>query len=446
MNEQRFKLFQPYQVAWIKDDAPTAIVEKSRRIGFTYAEAYRSVERRVKLGTNHYFASRDKETAGEFMEVCKRFVHLFGYIAEDLGEQVIDKDKDLTAFVLRFANGAKIVALSSNPDVFRGKGGDVTLDEFAFHKQQRLVLKAARASARILGHQLRIVSTHNGEGNLFNVLIKEVRDGKRKGWSLHRVTMEDAVEQGFVERIKNLPAPDPAARKAFLEEQRGDCLDADEWNQECMCLPSTDASSLLSYDLIGGCEVVNLQLLDVERLPEGKAYYAGYDVGRKHDLSVLWVLERIGDVYWTRIVRELDRVKFTAQGELLSMLMNKRSVKRLCIDETGIGMEMTERLRHKFFSRVEGVMFTLSVKAELAMPLRRLFEDKLVRIPSSSAVREDLHKVRKIVTAANNVRLDAASDEEGHADRFWALALAYHAADDAKVQLPPPLARKPVGW
>jgi len=69
------------------------------------------------------------------------------------------------------------------------------------------------------------------------------------------------------------------------------------------------------------------------------------------------------------------------------------------------------------------------VKAELAMPLLRLFQDRLVRIPSDPTVREDLHKVRKIVTASHNVRLDAPRDSDGHADRFWALALAYHGHD-----------------
>jgi hypothetical protein len=37
------------------------------------------------------------------------------------------------------------------------------------------------------------------------------------------------------------------------------------------------------------------------------------------------------------------------------------------------------------------VNFSAPVKSELAMPLRRLFEDKLVRIPMDDAVREDLH-------------------------------------------------------
>jgi phage FluMu gp28-like protein len=75
-----------------------------------------------------------------------------------------------------------------------------------------------------------------------------------------------------------------------------------------------------------------------------------------------------------------------------------------------------------------------------------LFQDKLVRVPALDAVREDLHSVRKIVTAANNVRLDATREDGGHGDRFWALALAYHAADALKRPLPAPLEKKPAGW
>jgi len=100
----------------------------------------------------------------------------------------------------------------------------------------------------------------------------------------------------------------------------------------------------------------------------------------------------------------------------------------------------------RFGHRVEPVHFTGPVKSELAMPLLRLFQDRLVRIPADPAVREDLHKVRKVVTASNNIRLEADRDAGGHADRFWALALAAHAADEAVKPLPAPLARKPIEW
>jgi phage FluMu gp28-like protein len=82
-----------------------------------------------------------------------------------------------------------------------------------------------------------------------------------------------------------------------------------------MCVPSTDATSLLSYDLIAG--VRGREPAALRRHHESAAtaggLYAGFDVGRKRDLSVLWVLEKVGDVFWTRILRTFDRVNFTAQ-------------------------------------------------------------------------------------------------------------------------------------
>jgi phage FluMu gp28-like protein len=245
----------------------------------------------------------------------------------------------------------------------------------------------------------------------------------------------DAVEQGIVERIDmrtkrldHVPKPDAKRRQEWLDELRSTCPDEDTWNEEFMCKPSTDATSLLSYEIMRPCEVANLQLFDVTSKGE---FFAGFDVGRKRDLSVLWLLERIGDVYWTRMVRTFDRVNFSAQEGAILQLMQNRAVKRLCIDSTGIGLQLSERLQDKLGKyRVEAVNFTAPVKSELAMPLRRLFEDKLIRIPMDDAIREDLHAVRKIVTASNNVRLDVdRSDTDGHADRFWALSLAYHAAD-----------------
>jgi phage FluMu gp28-like protein len=179
---------------------------------------------------------------------------------------------------------------------------------------------------------------------------------------------------------------------------------------------------------------------------DGAALYAGFDVGRIHDRSVLWVVQRVGDVLWTRCLKVLGDATFSAQEQLLDRLMQGRRVKRLCIDSTGIGYMLAEQLKQRHHHRVETVSFSAPVKSELAMPLVRLFQERLVRIPADAAVREDLHKVRRMVTAAHNVRLAAPRDPDGHADRFWALALACHAAEQIRSPDPPSIARKPAGW
>ncbi len=77
---------------------------------------------------------------------------------------------------------------------------------------------------------------------------------------------------------------------------------------------------------------------------------------------------------------------------------------------------------------IEGVTFTASVKEELAYPLRARFEDQTIRIPDSEEIISDLRAIKKTVGVSGQIRFDASRNENGHADRFWALALACEAS------------------
>jgi phage FluMu gp28-like protein len=108
--------------------------------------------------------------------------------------------------------------------------------------------------------------------------------------------------------------------------------------------------------------------------------------------------------------------------------------RRVCIDRTGLGMQFAERAAQRFgVYKVEGVNFSGPVKEDLAFPLRSAFEDRAIRIPfGDDPLIADLRKIRKETTASGNIRFVADSDADGHADRFWALALALHAGKTAK--------------
>jgi phage FluMu gp28-like protein len=100
-------------------------------------------------------------------------------------------------------------------------------------------------------------------------------------------------------------------------------------------------------------------------------------------------------------------------------------VQRACMDQTGLGEKPVEdaRARHGAY-RVEGVLFTAPVKQDLAIRVKRRFEDRQKRVPVDRETRDSLHAVKKIVTVAGNERFDAERTEKGHADEFWAAALA----------------------
>ncbi len=103
-------------------------------------------------------------------------------------------------------------------------------------------------------------------------------------------------------------------------------------------------------------------------------------------------------------------------------------VRRVCVDQSEIGMMLAEHLVQKYGGMVEPVTFTAPLKERLAPMVKQAFEERTVRIPDNREVRADINSVKRFVTLAGNVRFDAEHTDRGHADRFWALALVVNAA------------------
>jgi len=127
---------------------------------------------------------------------------------------------------------------------------------------------------------------------------------------------------------------------------------------------------------------------------------------------------------------------FSAQEAIIYDWLDRPQIKRAAFDDTGLGMQLVERAQEKYGAyRVEPVRFTANIKEELAYPVRAAFEDRSIRIPKDDEIRADLRSIRKTTTAAGNIRFEADTGPGGHADRFWALALAKHAASAAKTSV-----------
>jgi len=446
----------PYQVAWIKDDHFLKLMEKSRRIGISYATAYRTVRKhtRAKHQWDTWISSRDDVTAKLTIQDCKGFANILKAAATDLGESIIEKEK---VHSIKFSNGTELNSLASNPDVFAGKGGDVVLDEFALRKDPRSVYSIATPTTD-WGGCLEIVSTHRGSANFFNVLIKEiVEKGNPKNFSHHRVTLQDALDQGYLYKIQTkLRDGDPRLEMTeadYFNYIKNRAPSIESFNQEYMCLPEDDSTAFLSYDLIATCEMTGndnltvskedtvsfsgqkgyirtLELYSINQLLNMKApLYIGVDIGRDHDLTVIWVFAKVLDMLIPVCIKEMACVQFSRQEKELYDFLELPITQRACIDNTGIGKQFAERGQEKYGQfMVEACPFTMQFKEQLAYPVRSAFEDRTIRIPSDEFLIADLRAIKKENTAAGNPRFYADRGKNGHADRFWALALAIHSA------------------
>ena len=419
----------PYQAAWINDRAGLKIVEKSRQIGFSYCDSYDSVKKAaLKNGKDVWVMSRDEVQAKQYILYCKRWANVLKYAAEDHGEQVFttDSGKAVKVQVLTFASGANIYALSSNPDAIVGKTGHVKLDEFALNKDQRTLYAVAKPVTQ-WGGTLSIISTHRGVGSVFNSLITDIRErGNPMGWSLHSVPIQTAVEQGLVEKI-NAASGKSETREAWLKRTRAECIDEEQWLQEYCCIPADEAAAFITYDMITACEDESARK-DFSYLETCvNPLFIGFDVARTTHLSVIDVEERVGDVSWERLRIELRGKTFAEQEFEFNRLMALPAVRRACIDATGLGMQLAENAVKRWGYRAESVRFSATVKEELAFPLRAAHEDRRLRYARDEALRADLRGIKKETTAAGNVRF-VGEAADSHCDRFWAKALALHAA------------------
>ena len=166
------------------------------------------------------------------------------------------------------------------------------------------------------------------------------------------------------------------------------------------------------------------------RSTPGNPCFVGNDIAARGDLWVAWVWEVVGDVLWTREVRELRRASFAEHDAAIAEIMSRYRVARLAMDQTGMGEKPVEDARRRYPGRVEGVLFTAGVKLALATVGKAAFEDRRVRIPEGDpALRADLHKLRKIIGPTGIPRFVAESDSGGHADRAWAAFLGIAAGD-----------------
>ena len=204
-------IFMPYQARWIEDGSRLKLIEKSRQIGLSWATAYAGVSR-TALATarfDQWVSSRDDIQAQLFLEDCKFWAGNLKIAADDLGEQVLDPRDRQTAYVLRFASGRRINSMSSNPNAQAGKRGGRILDEFALHPDPRKLWTIAYPGIT-WGGAMEVISTHRGSQNFFNQLVREIREqGNPKGISLHTVTLQDALDQGFLYKLQqSLPADD----------------------------------------------------------------------------------------------------------------------------------------------------------------------------------------------------------------------------------------------
>lgn len=449
------------------DTYDVVFVEKSRRTGATWGAAADSVIRsgspRSNAGMDTLYVGTSYDMAKEFIDAVAMWARLFNTICRAIDEVLFDdgSESGIKALRIDFASGFSVVALSSKPRSLRGRQGCVILDEAAFADSLEELLKAALALL-MWGGKVLVISTHNGDANPFNLIIRDIRAG-RLAYGLVRFDLDDALQDGLYERIAMINAArhgewTPEKEADWREKLIKDYRDAAD--EELYCIPSQGSGVFLPGPLIEARMIEGpvlrlalpqsfFSLPEPRKTAEVDAWIddqlrpvmaatldpllqsaLGMDVGRYRDLSVLAPSQIMRTL--KRIIPflvELDRVPFAQQKQVARALwrgLPRRIAFR--IDATGIGAGIGEDLQTD--DGAEPIKITTEWYRTELPPLKAAFEDDMILIVRDADTLADLRALKMIkgLPTLPALRKSAVTGGTRHGDAAIAIALSYSAS------------------
>jgi len=455
----------------VDDRSRFKLAVKSARIGYSFATALEAVLDCLQHpNTTWTVLSASKPQSVEFIEegvrkICEAMQEVASITNEDFVD-ALGKAEDILVTRADFPNGSRILALPANPRTARGYPGNAILDEFSHHEKSYAIW-AAISRQVALGHKLRVLSTPNGQQGKFFDLAREFKltdaippqpNPKSEGnWSCHFVNVDMAIADGC-----------PIDKAALRDLFKGDPLTED---QEFNCAFLKGGDAWITLELIAHAENAGASAELPANWATTNPIYCGIDVARDGDRTCVWLLEKIGDVFWVRLVRWIHNMPFFARkgsGDLdqaHELLPYVKLATRTAMDSTGLGLGLFEWLAAEVPGRVMGVNFggsvkkektqqqsvgsdSVKIKTDMAVRLKEFFEKAQLRIPYDEQIRQELQAIKREISAGGAITFDAPRIEiEGptaggqaqkafhHADAFWAVAMALLAASGAVIRV-----------
>lgn len=459
------EIFLGYQREYLREceRCEVVVVEKSRRVGISWADAADSclvaAAARKAGGMDCFYIGYNKDMAREYIEAVADWTRHFKSVAAQIEEEMVkDEDKDITVFRIRYASGFKVEALSSRPSNLRGKQGKVTIDEAAFHENLPGLVKAAMALL-MWGGRVMIISTHFGEDNPFNEIVRDSRAG-RTGYKVLRITLQEALAQGLYRRICQVKGRtwSPEAEREWSDRlyqyygaSAGEELDVVPTGGSEIYLPRilieramTGEATLLRWRLpdsfmleseevrartvLQWCES-NLRPV-IAKLHPHLLHFLGEDFARSGDLTALWILSRQPNLSTrAEMLLELRNLPFESQRQVLFYLLDRvPRFTRGLMDARGNGQYLAEATMLKYGAgRIDQVMLSQPWYMENMPKMRAAFEDgSLQGLPKDADVMADLRLIRTergVPKVPEHARVRGSDGFDRHGDTAVGLAL-----------------------
>lgn len=452
-----------WQDDFIKNRNRYICLLKSRQTGFSFIVAIKGLVKAFDPARTQYtkqFVSYNEEDAQEKIRYAKQF---YDSIPQKYKKRLIHP----TATMLEFEDiggktTSRLISLPCRPP--RGKNGDVCLDEFAIYlpRLSKEIYTAASFCTLRKGC-IEVGSTPLGTiGKFYEICTDRENypnfDRYFVPWWYARVMCKDV--RGAVQLAKDMPTEERVERfgtDRLISLYRNSTLE--DFQQECECVFIDSSASYISLDLIyantpgrreddiplnieNDEEYFNAKrdveihcfkdadefILNYSPEKYGSPLYMGLDIGRTSDATVFYIIGLVNGKQRSVLRHEMRNADFDSQFDVLCRLMEDLPIYRCAIDNGGIGSNLAENAQKRYGERVEQYRFSLQSKEVLAMNVKMGLERREYELDNNRDFHAQIHSIKRTPSSGGGFRYDAERNERGHADSFWAWALASYAA------------------
>ncbi|MCJ7559328.1 hypothetical protein MUO79_01755 [Candidatus Bathyarchaeota archaeon] len=328
-----------------------------------------------------------------------------------------------TTIRLKPTLGGRLVALPCSPDKLRG-----------FHPDWVFCDEASIVPSEMITSEIMLMLTKPN--------CHFAMSGTPKGF-------DHVLRRTFLDRnrysVHHYPSyTSPLVSKERLDEWKLD-MTQDEWTREVEAQWTELTNVFFPMDLIIGCvdpelgdhDSPNRYFDELEGIRRGDlhgSFYAGLDVGKQMDHSVLAVVQKINGK--RRLAYKHQFPLGTPYPDVIGHVARADQIfgfVSIWVDKTGVGDVIVDEMEEVGLSNVNGLVFTDRWKEEILTYVKLLMEQKKLGILSDDAelmaqINEQQYEYLQPKTAREHIHLKFWHPPRRHDDQLFALALACYAS------------------
>lgn len=262
--------------------------------------------------------------------------------------------------------------------------------------------------------------------------MERIKKGEIPEAEAMSITLADALNEGYLHTLNNKNALIGKRQyddnEQFFEEEKAQASSEEMFLQENMCIPAdADATQAVRESDLAR---VMFPQNDLFMQPKpGKKYFAGIDIGRNRDLTVIWICEDVSTgaqpMLVTRYLEKMYQTEFSIQERKIADILQRWKPRHCMIDGTNVGAMIAENLE-KRFSFCESTKITANTRprfiSDLVGFIRR--DPFALQIPNSNEIWEDFLSVERYINKYGKEDFFIPSHKvKGHGDRFMAMVL-----------------------